>query len=112
MSLFSKLFANSNALPEEAQWLEQKLSGGSKREIKKLLPTVRKIVGLESEYRALSDEQLAAKTPQFKQRLSSGETLDDILPEAFATVREAADRVLGLRPFTVQLLCGIVLHQG
>ncbi|MDR2606414.1 MAG: preprotein translocase subunit SecA [Oscillospiraceae bacterium] len=112
MSLFSKLFANSNALPEEAQWLEQKLSGGSKREIKKLLPAVRKIAALEPEYRSLSDEQLAAKTPQFKQRLSSGETLDDILPEAFATVREAADRVLGLRPFTVQLLCGIVLHQG
>ena len=61
---------------------------------------------------ALTDEQLKAKTPQFKERLAKGETLDDLLPEAFATVREAAKRVIGLRPYDVQLLGGIVLHQG
>ena len=59
-----------------------------------------------------SDAELQAKTPAFKERLANGETLDDILPEAFATVREAADRVLGLRPYRVQLIGGIVLHQG
>ena len=64
------------------------------------------------QYKALSDAELQAKTPAFKERLANGETLDDILPEAFATVREAADRVLGLRPYRVQLIGGIVLHQG
>ena len=84
----------------------------SEREVKRLLPTVDKIEALEEEYRGLTDEQLQAKTPEFKQRLQQGETLDDILPEAFAAVREAADRVLGLRPYRVQLIGGIVLHQG
>ena len=70
------------------------------------------IEALESDYKKLSDNELKAKTQQFKDRLSAGESLDDILVEAFATVREAADRVLGLRPFRVQLIGGIVLHQG
>ena len=84
----------------------------SQRELKKLQPLVDKILRLEEEYKALSDEQLQAKTPYFKERLSRGETLDDILPEAFAAIREAADRVIGLRPYPVQLIGGIVLHQG
>ena len=84
----------------------------SQREIKKIQPTVDKILGLEAEYKALSEEALKAKTQQFKDRLSAGESLDDILPEAFAAIREAADRVLGMRPYPVQLIGGIVLHQG
>ena len=84
----------------------------SQRELKKIQPIVDKILGLEEEYKALSEEALRSKTVQFKERLSQGETLDDILPEAFATVREAADRVLGMRPYPVQLIGGIVLHQG
>ena len=84
----------------------------SSREVKRIMPTVAKIEALEQEYRKLTDEQLKAKTAQFKQRLSAGETMDDILPEAFATVREAGDRVLGMRHFPVQLIGGIVLHQG
>ena len=84
----------------------------SERELKSIYPIVDRIEALEEEYRALSDRQLQAKTAEFKIRLQSGETLDDILPEAFATVREAADRVLGLRPYRVQLVGGIVLHQG
>ena len=84
----------------------------SQRELKKLQPLVDKILRLEEEYKALTDEQLQAKTPYFKERLSRGETLDDILPEAFAAIREAADRVIGLRPYPVQLIGGIVLHQG
>ena len=84
----------------------------SQREIKKLQPTVDKILALEEEYKALSEEQLRGKTVQFKERLGQGETLDELLPEAFAAIREAADRVLGLRPYPVQLLGGIVLHQG
>jgi preprotein translocase subunit SecA len=84
----------------------------SDRELKKIRPIVAKIEALEDEYRALTDEQLKAKTQEFKNRLQAGETTDDILPEAFATVREAADRVLGMRPFPVQLIGGIVLHQG
>ena len=71
-----------------------------------------KITALEDEYRQLTDAELQAKTPEFKERLANGETLDDILPEAFAAVREAADRVLGMRPYPVQLVGGIVLHQG
>ena len=71
-----------------------------------------KIEALADEYKAMSDEALRAKTAEFKERLAKGETLDDILPEAFATVREAADRVLGMRPYRVQLVGGIVLHQG
>ena len=84
----------------------------SEREVKKIMPTVDKILSMEAEYRALSEEELRAKTGLFKQRLAEGETLDDILPEAFAAVREAADRVLGLRAYPVQLVGGIVLHQG
>ena len=84
----------------------------SQRELKSIYPIVDKIVALEDEYKALTDAQLQAKTPEFKARLQNGETLDDILPEAFAAVREAADRVLGMRPYPVQLVGGIVLHQG
>ena len=84
----------------------------SSRELKKIAPVVQKIVALEEEYKKLSDEQLKAKTPEFKKRLAEGETLEDILPEAFATVREASDRVLGMRHFECQLVGGIILHQG
>ena len=95
MGLFDKLFGTR-----------------SQRELKKIQPTVDKILALESEYKNLSEEALRAKTGEFKSRLAAGETLDDILPEAFAAIREAADRVLGLRPYPVQLIGGIVLHQG
>ncbi len=95
MGLFDKLFGTR-----------------SQREIKKIQPTVDKILALESQYAALSEEALRGKTPEFKARLDAGETLDDILPEAFAAIREAAWRVLGLKPYPVQLLGGIVLHQG
>ncbi len=84
----------------------------SQREIKKLQPTLEKILALEEPYKALSEEALRGKTAEFKNRLADGETLDDLLPEAFAAIREAADRVLGMRPYPVQLLGGIVLHQG
>ena len=84
----------------------------SDRELKQIYPIVDKIEALEPEYQALSDAELAAKTPRFKERLANGETLDDILPEAFAAVREASVRVLGLRPYRVQLVGGVVLHQG
>ncbi len=84
----------------------------SSREVKKIMPLVEKIEALEGEYKSLSDEALRAKTPEFKGRLAAGETLDDILPEAFATVREAAGRVLGMRHYPVQLIGGVVLHQG
>ncbi len=84
----------------------------SEREIKKLMPLVDKTEALAETYRALSNEELTKKTDEFKARLSNGETLDDILPEAFATVREAAYRVLGLFAYRVQLIGGIVLHQG
>ncbi|MCD7886793.1 MAG: preprotein translocase subunit SecA, partial [Clostridiales bacterium] len=84
----------------------------SKREVKKILPIVDKIESMADEYKALSDAELRAKTDEFKARLADGATLDEILPEAFATCREAADRVLGLRPYRVQLIGGIILHQG
>ncbi len=84
----------------------------SSRELKKINPTVAKINELEPEFKALSDEELRGKTDIFKKRLADGETLDDILPEAFATVREASRRVLGMRHFDCQLVGGIVLHQG
>ena len=74
----------------------------SQREIKRIQPTVNKILALEDAYRALSEEELKGKTAEFKERLAQGETLDDLLPEAFAAVREAADRVLGMRPYPVQ----------
>ena len=84
----------------------------SQRELKKIQPLVDKILSLETEYRNLSEADLKAKTAEFKDRLAQGETLDDILPEAFAAIREASDRVLGMRPYPVQLIGGIILHQG
>ena len=84
----------------------------SQREVKKLQPMVNKVLALESEYSNLSEEALKGKTAEFKARLAQGETLDDLLPEAFAAVREAAWRVLGMKPYPVQIIGGIVLHQG
>ena len=84
----------------------------SDRELKRIMPLVAQIGALEEEYKTLSDKELKAKTPWLKERLAAGETLDDILPDAFATVREAAWRVLGMRHYEVQLIGGIVLHQG
>ena len=84
----------------------------SEREVKRLKPIVSKINALEPEMEKLSDKELREKTPYFRERLENGETLDDILPEAFAVVREASKRVLGLRHFDVQLIGGIILHQG
>ena len=95
MGLFEKLFGTR-----------------SQRELKKIQHTVVKILALEDTYRNLAEEALRGKTAEFKARLDQGETLDDLLPEAFATIREAADRVLGMRPYPVQLIGGIVLHQG
>ena len=93
-------------------FLKKVLGSGNEVQLKKLNKPVEAVMALEEEYRALTDEQLQAKTAEFRQRLQNGETEDDILPEAFATVREAADRVLGMRPYRVQVLGGIVLHQG
>ena len=84
----------------------------SDRQLKKLEKTVNEIEALAPQYSAMSDAQLQAVTPQLKERLANGESTDDILPQAFAAVREAADRVLGKRPFRVQLIGGIVIHQG
>ncbi|MBR4881450.1 MAG: DEAD/DEAH box helicase, partial [Clostridia bacterium] len=84
----------------------------SQRQIKKITSTVDKIEAMADKYRAMSDEELKAQTPALKARLEAGETLDDILPEAFATVREACTRVLDKTPFRVQLMGGIILHQG
>ncbi len=95
MGLFTKLFGTH-----------------SQREIKKIQPTVDKILALEAEYAALSEEALKGKTAEFKARLAGGETLDELLVEAFAAIREAAWRVLGMKPYPVQLLGGIILHQG
>ena len=95
MGLLKKLFGTSSA-----------------KEIKAIKPIVDKIEALDEPYSKLTDEQLKAKTPEFKQRLANGETLDDILPEAFAACREAAWRVLGMKPYRVQLIGGIILHQG
>ncbi len=95
MGLFSKIFGTR-----------------SEREVKALNPIVDKIEALADEYKALSDHELRAKTDEFKARLAKGETLDDILPEAFAACREADERVLGMRPYRVQLIGGIILHQG
>ena len=95
MGLFTKLFGTR-----------------SQRELKKIQPIVDKILSLEEEYRSLSDEALKAKTPEFKERLANGETTDDILPDAFAACREASWRVLGMKHFPVQVIGGIVLHQG
>lgn len=95
MGLFSKIFGTY-----------------SEKEVKRVMPIVDKINGLEPEISKLSDEELTDKTQEFKKRLNEGETLDDILPEAFAVVREASKRVLGMRHFDVQLIGGIILHQG
>ena len=95
MGLFEKLFGTQ-----------------SEREIKKIRPTVDKILALEEEYKALSEADLKAKTQEFRNRLAEGETLDDLLPEAFAAIREAAWRVLGMKPYPVQLIGGVILHQG
>ena len=84
----------------------------SQRELKKIQPMVDAVLALESEYKEMSEEALKAKTAEFKRRYEDGETLDALLPEAFAAIREAADRVIGLRPYPVQLIGGIVLHQG
>ena len=84
----------------------------SDKQIKKIVPIVDKIESLADKYSAMSDEEMRAMTDTFRDELKNGKTLDDILPEAYALVREAADRVLGKRPFRVQLMCGILLHQG
>ncbi len=95
-----------------AKLLDKIFGTYSSRELKKLYPIADKVMALEDEYKALSDKELRAKTDEFKKRYQEGETLDDLLPEAFATCREAADRVLGMRHYRVQVIAGIVLHQG
>src|SRR5829696_1503146 len=85
---------------------------GEGRKVKVLQRAVEEVSALEPEIEKLSDGALAAKTDEFRERLGAGETLDDIMPEAFAVVREASRRTLGLRPFDVQVMGGIVLHQG
>ena len=95
-----------------AKFLEKIFGTHSSRELKRIDPIADKVMALEDEYRALTDEQLRGKTAEFKKRYADGETLDDLLPEAFATVREASDRVLGMRHYRVQVIGGIVLHQG
>ena len=93
--------------------LLKKLFGDySQKEVKRIRPLCNKVLDLEEEYSRLTDEQLQAKTPEFRERLAKGETLDDILPEAFAACREASWRVLGLKHFPVQIIGGIILHQG
>ncbi len=94
------------------EFVKRILGTSNDAQLKKLKKTVDAVNGLADEYRKLTDDQLRAKTEEFKRRLQGGETEDEILPEAFATVREAADRVLGMRPYDVQVLGGIVLHQG
>src|SRR5699024_719947 len=89
------------------KWVES-----DKREVKRMGKIADKIESYADAYSKLSDDELKAKTPEFKERLAKGETLDDILPEAFATAREGAKRVLGLYPFRVQLIGGITLHEG
>ena len=95
MSVFTKLFGTH-----------------SEHELKRIKPLVDKVEALRPTMQALSDEQLRAKTDEYKKRLAEGETLDDLLPEAFATVREAAKRAIGLEPYRVQIIGGIILHQG
>ena len=93
-------------------FLEKLFGNYSKKEIKRIIPLQEKVLFYEEEYKKLSDAELKAKTIEFKERLNAMETLDDILPEAFAVCREASDRVLGMRHFPVQILGGIILHQG
>jgi preprotein translocase subunit SecA len=95
-----------------ADFLKNIFGSKNDRELKRLAPLVDRITALEPEYRNLSDAQLQAKTPEFKERLDRGEDVEDLLPEAFAAAREASVRALGMRPFDVQLIGGIVLHQG
>ena len=95
MSLFDKIFGSYSA-----------------KELARIEPIKQKVLDLDEEYQGLSDESLKAKTVEFRQRLADGESLDDIMPEALATVREAADRILGKKPFPVQIIGAIVLHQG
>lgn len=95
MSVFTKIFGTH-----------------SQHEVKRVMPIVERIEALAPEYEKLSDAELQAKTPAFKERLAAGETLDDLMPEAYATVREAATRVLGMRHYQVQLIGGVILHQG
>ncbi|HPD88569.1 MAG TPA: preprotein translocase subunit SecA [Oscillospiraceae bacterium] len=92
--------------------LEKIFGNYSQKELKRIDPIVNKILALEDEYKALSETELKGRTAQFRERWEKGESLDSLLPEAFATCREACDRVLGMRPFPVQLVGGIVLHQG
>ena len=91
----------------------EKLFGSfSDKELKRINPLKDKVLALEPEMAKLTDEELQAKTTEFKERLAKGETLDDLLPEAFATVREASKRVLGKRHFDVQMVGGLALHEG
>src|SRR5215211_3811736 len=92
--------------------LKKIVGDGNDRAVKQMTPIVDEIEALKDEYRAVSDQQLREKTSQFKARLADGETLDDILPEAFAAVREVARRTIGQFHYRVQLIGGIVLHQG
>ncbi len=92
--------------------IEKVIGTYSDRELKRVKPIMEQVLVLDEPTAALSDAELRAKTPEFKERLKNGETLDDILPEAFAVVREAGQRVLGMKHFPVQVLGGIVLHQG
>ena len=84
----------------------------SEKEVKRVMPIVKKINSYEDKFESLSDEELKAKTQEFKDEIEDGKSLDDILPEAFAVVREASKRVTGMRHFDVQLIGGIILHQG
>ena len=92
--------------------LEKIFGSYSEKELKRIKPIVDEIEAMEPEIKKLSDAQLKGKTQEFKNRLANGETLEDILPEAFAVVREASVRVLAMRHFRVQLMGGIILHQG
>jgi preprotein translocase subunit SecA len=92
--------------------LRRLIPSKNERELKRIQPLVARINSLEKDLEPLSMEELAAKTPAFRERLGNGETLDDLLPEAFAVCREASRRVLGMRHFDVQLIGGIVLHEG
>ena len=94
------------------EWIKKLLGGGNDAQLKKLDKTVDAIEALENDYMKLSDEQLRHKTDEFRERLRKGETEDDILPEAFAAVREAASRAVGMRHYRVQLIGGLVMHQG
>src|SRR5690554_393148 len=84
----------------------------SEREVKRIEPLADQVEALDAEFQKLTDEELQAKTAEFRERLEKGETLDDLLPEAFATVREASARVLNMKHFRVQIIGGIILHQG